>query len=176
MKKKKCIVLHCQKKITRRRWKKMSKSGYSRSGLFGTINHYDSHGHDTASYARVYQAVVTADKRWQSQRVEHDMRAKQTKVCDAERAGFHTPIFILCTQPYGFACQPLRGLVTSRQRRVITHASNYLQTDGQLIVQGRTACSIPSLTASLAAVFSARDNSICTFHMAPGLCSSVPRY
>ena len=33
------------------------------------------------------------------------------------RAGFHTPIFIL---------------VTSRQRRVITHASNYLQTDGQL--------------------------------------------
>ena len=45
------------------------------------------------------------------------MRAKQTKVCDAERAGFHTPIFIL---------------VTSRQRRVITHASNYLQTDGQL--------------------------------------------
>ena len=22
----------------------MSKSGYSRSGLFGTINHYDSHG------------------------------------------------------------------------------------------------------------------------------------
>lgn len=33
----------------------MSKSGYSRSGLFGTINHYDSHGHDTASYARVYQ-------------------------------------------------------------------------------------------------------------------------
>ena len=83
----------------------MSKSGYSRRGLFGTINeereipgrqkvvrglnvpvltshaglnprsksgyeperrvinHYDSHGHDTASYARVYQAVVTADKR-----------------------------------------------------------------------------------------------------------------
>ena len=57
------------------------------------------------------------------------------------RAGFHTPIFIL---------------VTSRQRRVITHASNYLQTDGRLIVQGRTACSIPSLTASLAAVFFAR--------------------
>lgn len=54
----------------------MSKSGYSRSGLFGTINHYDSHGHDTASYARVYQT----------------------------RAWFHTP----------------------------THASNYLQTDGQL--------------------------------------------
>ena len=96
---------------------------------------------DTASCARVYQTVVTADKRRRSQRVEHDVRAKQTKVCDAELAGFHTPIFIL---------------VTSRQRRVITHASNYLQTDGQLIVQGRTACSIPSLTASLAAVFSAR--------------------
>ena len=44
------------------------------------------------------------------------------------------------------------ALVTSRQRRVITHAYNYLQTDEQLIVQGRTACSIPSLTASLAAV------------------------
>ena len=82
----------------------MSKSGYSRSGLFGTINHYDSHGHDTASYARVYQAVVTADKRRRSQRVEHDVRAKQTKVCDAERAGFHTPIFIL---------------VKSRKRRVV---------------------------------------------------------
>ena len=48
----------------------MSKSGYSRSGLFGTINHYDSHGHDTASYARVYQAVMTADKRRRSRSVE----------------------------------------------------------------------------------------------------------
>ena len=27
------------------------------------------------------------------------MRAKQTKVCDAERAGFHTPIFILVPNP-----------------------------------------------------------------------------
>ena len=45
--------------------------------------------HDTASCARVYQ---------------HDVRAKQTKVCDAERAGFHTP----------------------------THASDYIETDGQL--------------------------------------------
>ena len=45
--------------------------------------------YDTASCARVYQ---------------HDVRAKQTKVCDAERAGFHTP----------------------------THAPNYLETDGQL--------------------------------------------
>ena len=35
--------------------------------------------------------------------------------------------FVHCTQPYGFACQPLRGLVTSRQRRVI----NYLQPDWQ---------------------------------------------
>lgn len=25
----------------------MSKSGYSRRGLFGIINHYDSHGHKT---------------------------------------------------------------------------------------------------------------------------------
>ena len=63
---------------------------------------------DTASYARVYQ---------------HDVRAKQTKVCDAERAGFQTP----------------------------THSSNYLKTDKQLIVQGRVAFSTPSLAASLAA-------------------------
>ena len=32
--------------------------------------------YDTANCARVYQ---------------HDVRAKQTKVCDAERAGFQTP-------------------------------------------------------------------------------------
>ena len=38
-----------------------SKSGYEPERR--VINHYDSHGHDTASYARVYQAVVTADKR-----------------------------------------------------------------------------------------------------------------
>ena len=36
--------------------------------------------YDTASYARVHQ---------------HDVRAKQTKVCDAERAWFQTLIFIL---------------------------------------------------------------------------------
>ena len=64
--------------------------------------------YDTANCARVYQ---------------HDVRAKQTKVCDAERAGFQTP----------------------------THSSNYLKTDKQLIVQGRVAFSTPSLTASLAA-------------------------
>ena len=52
---------------------------------------------------------------------QHDVRAKQTKVCDAERAGFHTPIFIL---------------VMRRQRRVITHASNYIKTDGQLLKSG----------------------------------------
>lgn len=64
--------------------------------------------YDTANCARVYK---------------HDVRAKQTKVCDAERAGFQTP----------------------------THSSNYLKTDGQLIVQGRSAFSTPSLVASLAA-------------------------
>ena len=64
--------------------------------------------YDTANCARVYQ---------------HDVRAKQTKVCDAEQAGFQTP----------------------------THSSNYLKTDKQLIVQGRVAFSTPSLTASLAA-------------------------
>ena len=45
-----------------------------------------------------------ADKRRRSQRVEHDVRAKQTKVCDAERTRFQTP----------------------------TRASNYLKADGQL--------------------------------------------
>ena len=42
-----------------------SKSGYEPERR--VINHYDSHGHDTVSYARVYQT----------------------------RAWFHTPIFIL---------------------------------------------------------------------------------
>ena len=54
---------------------------------------------DTASCARVYQTVVTADKRRRSQRVEHDVRAKQTKVCDAERAWFHTSMRALVTSP-----------------------------------------------------------------------------
>ena len=49
---------------------------------------------DTASCARVYQTVVTADKRRRSQRVEHDVRAKQTKVCDAERAGTYVPNYL----------------------------------------------------------------------------------
>ena len=44
------------------------------------------------------------------------------------RTGFLTPIFIL---------------VTSRQRRVITYASNYLQTDGQTSL---TAFFRPSMT------------------------------
>ena len=86
--------------------------------------------HDAASIARLHQ---------------HDVRAKQARACDAERTGFLTPIFILVTSP---ACW-----------RVITHASNYLGTDGQLIVQGRLACSNPSLTASLTAVFPSVDKS-----------------
>ena len=49
---------------------------------------------DTASCARVYQTVVTADKRRRSQRVEHDVRAKQTKVCDAERADTYVPNYL----------------------------------------------------------------------------------
>ena len=53
---------------------------------------------DTASYARVYQ---------------HDVRAKQTKVCDAERAGFQTP-------PHA-SIEAKRNLVTRRQRRVINY-------------------------------------------------------
>lgn len=63
--------------------------------------------------------------------VEHDVRARQSKVCDVERAGFHAPV----------------------------HASNCLSTDEQLIVQGRTAYSIPPMTASLDAVFPPVDNS-----------------
>ena len=54
---------------------------------------------DTASCARVYQTVVTADKRRRSQRVEHDVRAKQTKVCDAERTWFLTPMHALVPNP-----------------------------------------------------------------------------
>ena len=54
---------------------------------------------DTASCARVYQTVVTADKRRRSQRVEHDVRAKQTKVCDAERTWFLTPMRALVPNP-----------------------------------------------------------------------------
>lgn len=46
--------------------------------------------YDTARFARVYQ---------------YDVRAKQTGVCDVERAGFHAP----------------------------AHASDYLSTDGQLL-------------------------------------------
>ena len=62
---------------------------------------------------------------------QHDVRAKQARACDAERTGFLTP----------------------------KYASNYLTTDGQLIVQGRLACSNPSLTASLTAVFLSVDKS-----------------
>ena len=62
-----------------------------------------------------------ADKRRRSRSIEHDVRAKQARACDAERAGFPTP----------------------------AHASSYLDTDGKLIVQGRIAYSHPSLTASL---------------------------
>ena len=113
--------------------------------------------HDAASIARLHQAVVTADKRRQSRSVEHDVRAKQTRACDAERTGLLTSIFILVTSP---ACWRVityasigakRNLVTAPAecRGVI----NYLTTDGQLIVQGRLACSNPSLTASLTAVF-----------------------
>ena len=54
---------------------------------------------DTASCARVYQTVVNADKRRRSQRVEHDVRAKQTKVCDAERTWFLTPMRALVPNP-----------------------------------------------------------------------------
>ena len=71
--------------------------------------------HDTATYARVYQ---------------HDVRAKQTKVCDVERAGFHTPTHA--------SIEAKRNLVTSRQRQVI----NYLQTDGQTSL---TTVSRPSM-------------------------------
>ena len=72
----------------------LTKSSYEREAR--VIN-------DTASCARAYQ---------------HDVRAKQARACDAERAGFRAPIFILVTSP---ACW-----------RVITHASNYSNTDGQL--------------------------------------------
>ena len=55
--------------------------------------------YDTASYARVYQAVLAADKQRRSRSAEHDVRAKQTKVCDAKRAGFHAPMRALVPTP-----------------------------------------------------------------------------
>ena len=63
---------------------------------------------------------------------QHDVRAKQTKVCDAERTGFPTPAYasnVSCDSKDGVRAgiEAKRNLVTSRQRRVI----NYLQTDGQ---------------------------------------------
>ena len=73
---------------------------------------------------------------------QHDVRAKQARACDAERTGFLTPAYA--------SIEAKRNLVTTPAecRGVI----NYLTTDEQLIVQGRLACSNPSLTASLTAV------------------------
>lgn len=104
------------------------------------------------AYARLHQVVFAADKRVRQGKcrtpqgltnddevgVQITTCAKQTKICDAERTGFPTPMFIHLTQPHGFACQPLRDLVTSRQRRII----NYLQADGQTSL---TAVSRPTM-------------------------------
>ena len=82
--------------------------------------------YDAASIARLHQAALSAGKQRRSRSVEHEVRAKQARACDAEQTGFLTPAY----------------------------ASNYLTTDEQLIVQGRLACSNPSLTASMTAVSS----------------------
>ena len=69
---------------------------------------------------------------------QHDVRAKQAKACDAERAGFQAP----------------------------AHASAYLSTDRQLIVQGRIAYDNPSLMANLTVVSRPSMNcrqSLCVF-------------
>ena len=50
-------------------------------------------------------------------RVDKQRRSRSVETL----AGFHTPIFIL---------------VTRRQRRAITHASNYIKTDEQLLKSG----------------------------------------
>ena len=60
--------------------------------------------YDTANCARVYQ---------------HDVRAKQTKVCDAERTGFPTPAYasnVSCDSKDGVRAgiEAKRNLVTSR--------------------------------------------------------------
>lgn len=65
---------------------------------------------------------------------QHDVRAKHTKVCDAERTGFQTPAYA--------SIEAKRNLVTSRQRRAI----NYLQPDGQTSL---TAVSRPSMMPEL---------------------------
>ena len=74
---------------------------------------------------------------------QHDVRAKQTKVCDAERTGFPTPAYASnascdSKDEVRTGIEAKRNLVTSRQRRVI----NYLQTDGQTSL---TAVSRPSM-------------------------------
>ena len=104
------------------------------------------------AYARLHQVVFAADKRVRQGKcrtpqgltnddevgVQITTCAKQTKICDAERTIFSTPMFIHLTQPHDFACQPLRDLVTSRKRRII----NYLQADRQTSL---TAVSRPSM-------------------------------
>ena len=82
------------------------------------------------AYARLHQAALAAGKQRRSRSVEHDVCAKQMKVCDAERTGFLTPIFIL---------------VTSRQRRVI----NYLHTNGQTSLITQPSASLPDSIRSI---------------------------
>ena len=78
---------------------------------------------------------------------QHDVRAKQARACDAERAGFLTPIFILVTSP---ACW-----------RVITHASNYLGTDEQLKLTAVSRPSMNNLGIMCALVLSAKHEVSC---------------
>ena len=55
--------------------------------IFFALRHINSGFYDTAGHAHLHQAVVTADKRRQSRSVEHNVRAKQARACDTERAG-----------------------------------------------------------------------------------------
>ena len=90
--------------------------------------------YDSASIRSPEPSLVEADKRRRSRSTERgrgsDSPYTSNVSCyskDRVRAVIEAKR-VHCTQPYGFACQPLRGLVTSRKRRVI----NYFMTDGQL--------------------------------------------
>lgn len=122
------------------------------------------------AYARLHQVAFATDKRVRQGEcrtlqgltnddevgVQSTTCAKQMKICDAERTIFSTPMFIHLTQPYGFACHPLRDLVTSRQRRII----NCLQTDGQTSLTAVFRPSMIFLTVRIVCIgFSNRQKS-----------------
>lgn len=88
----------------------MSKSGYSRRGLFGTINHYDSHGHKIGeSRPGLFGSYNNYD-------------ANGHKTGQSRPGLFGSYDTASCARAY-----QTRAVVQTP-----TYASNYLKTDGQL--------------------------------------------